>query len=146
MLGVDRLIELRSGADVRARRKHTSLRRSLWFLLSVPALAGATDWPSYGNDPGSSKYAPLDQIHAGNVDKLQIAWIWESPDNAMVRADRKLTPIGFKSTPIKIGDTLYISTSLGHVAALEPGSGKQKWLFDTETYPVSYTDLRAHET
>ncbi len=114
-----------------------SARRWMLALLLTAGLqpsVQATDWPSYGNDPGSTKYAPLDQIHAGNVHRLQVAWVWESPDNAMVRQDRKLTPIGFKSTPIKVGDALYISTSLGHVAALDPRSGAQKWLFDTESY------------
>ena len=28
-------------------------------------------WPAYGGDAGSTKYAPLDQINADNVDQLQ---------------------------------------------------------------------------
>ena len=51
-----------------------------------------------------------------NVAKPEIAWQWQSPDNALVKADPKKTPWGFKSTPLKVGNVLYTSTSLGHVA------------------------------
>ena len=33
-----------------------------------------TDWRHYGANLASSKYAPLDQIHRGNVTDLQIVW------------------------------------------------------------------------
>ncbi len=94
----------------------------------------ASEWPTYGNDAGTSKYAPLDQINASNVAQLKVAWQWESPDNAIVKKDPQLTPWQFKSTPLKIGNTLYISTSLGHVAAIEADTGKSIWVFDTRTY------------
>ncbi|MFB3107241.1 MAG: hypothetical protein ACE1ZA_20285, partial [Pseudomonadales bacterium] len=44
------------------------------------------DWPHYANDQGSSKYARIDQINAKTVRDLQVAWVWESVDNAMVEA------------------------------------------------------------
>ena len=62
------------------------------LILSMAASylhGAATDWPAYGNDLGSSKYADLDQINASNVAKLEIAWQWQSPDNALVKADPK---------------------------------------------------------
>jgi len=100
-----------------------------------PAAASADyDWPHYANDLRSSKYADLSQIDAANVRDLEEAWLWNSPDNAMVEANPELTPISYKSTPIKIGNRLYINTSLGQVAALDAVSGEQIWLFDTHTY------------
>ena len=98
------------------------------FVFS-PAFAADTDWPSYGNDSASTKYAPLEQIHAGNVDQLGVAWTWESPDNALGKF-----PGPFKSTPIKIGDDLFVSTSVGHVVAIDAASGKQRWVFDTGSW------------
>ncbi len=92
------------------------------------------DWPTYANDPGSSKYANLDQINKDTVKNLKISWIWDSPDNAHIKKQSEHVPQGFKSTPIKIGNKLYISTSMGHVAALDAATGKQLWVFDTETY------------
>lgn len=92
------------------------------------------DWPTYGNDAGSSKYAPLAQINADNVNKLKVAWEWASPDNPIAAKDRSLTPWGFKSTPLMVNGILYTSTSLGHVAAIDAQSGESIWTFDTQTY------------
>ena len=100
----------------------------LGFVVA-PATGDDTDWPSYGNDAASTKYAPLAEIHAGNVDQLGVAWSWESPDNAL-----GVFPGPFKSTPIKIGDTLFISTSLGHVAAIDAVTGQERWVFATDSW------------
>jgi quinoprotein glucose dehydrogenase len=32
------------------------------------------EWPTYGGDPGNTRYPPLDQITADNFNKLQVAW------------------------------------------------------------------------
>ena len=88
----------------------------------------------YGNDAGSSKYAAVEQIDASNAADLRVAWQWQSPDNALVKADPKKTPWGFKSTPLKVSNVLYTNTSLGHVAAINATSGETIWLFDTRTY------------
>ncbi len=46
-----------------------------WPAAAI-AQSGATDseWPVYGADSGMTKYSPLDQINAGNVDELEIVW------------------------------------------------------------------------
>ena len=108
----------------------------LLVALITPLVSTAenTDWPNYANDAGSSTFVSLDQIDATNVQKVEVAWSWESPDNQIVKEDRKLTPWGFKSTPIKINKTLYVITSLGHVAAISADDGKTIWTFDTKTY------------
>ena len=94
------------GNSKRKRMRFTLLLVA--FISSLTIAAENTDWPNYANDPGSSKFAALDHISASNVQNLGVAWSWDSPDNLLVKNDRKLTPWGFKSTPIKIGKTLYI--------------------------------------
>lgn len=106
----------------------------LGCLFTNAVHATNTDWPTYANDAGSSKYAHLDQINASNAANLEVAWQWQSADNKLVKADPKKTPWGFKSTPLKIGNVLYTNTSLGHVAAINATTGKTIWLFDTRTY------------
>ena len=32
------------------------------------------EWTSYGADLSNTHYSPLDQINAGNFDKLEVAW------------------------------------------------------------------------
>jgi quinoprotein glucose dehydrogenase len=107
-------------------------------LLGAPALAqnGAAsgDWPTYHGETGATQYVPYDQINASNVASLEVAWSWDSPDNALIAADRKLRTAGFKSTPLEIGGRLYVNTSLGHVAAIDATTGENLWTFDTESY------------
>ncbi|NKC01443.1 MAG: PQQ-binding-like beta-propeller repeat protein [Pseudomonadales bacterium] len=93
-----------------------------------------SDWPNYGNNKGSSKFAPLAQIDGENVSDLVFAWTWATPDNTVVKSQPSLTPWSFKVTPLKVGNRLFTSTSLGFVAALDPVTGKTLWQFDTQTY------------
>jgi quinoprotein glucose dehydrogenase len=37
-----------------------------------------TEWRNYANDLASTRYAPLDQINAGNFDRLEVAWRFPS--------------------------------------------------------------------
>ena len=48
---------------------------SLGKLRAGGAQQGARgEWTRYGGDPGSTKYAPLDQIDKSNISQLRIAW------------------------------------------------------------------------
>jgi len=106
-------------------------------LLAVASAWGDTDqgdWPYYGGTSGSTKYSPLARIDAKNVNSLQPAWTWESPDNALLGTATKERPGSFKATPIMIDGVLYTSTSLNQVAAIEAGTGKTIWTFDPKAY------------
>jgi quinoprotein glucose dehydrogenase len=112
---------------------------ALAWSAPVVAQRGASrsEWPTYGGDAGSTKYAPLDQITRDNVQRLAVAWRWESPDNAIVSAHRgKLPafPASFKSTPIMVNGVLYIKTSLSQAAAIDAATGKALWTFDPEMW------------
>ncbi|MBW2275502.1 MAG: hypothetical protein JRG96_19755, partial [Deltaproteobacteria bacterium] len=56
----------------------------LWGCGSeAPPVApgGATaGWPSYGGDPGGSRYSPLEQITPENVSALEVAWRYRTGD------------------------------------------------------------------
>ena len=96
-------------------------------------MTGSKDWASYGSDLGSSKYTPLDQVTPKNVHKLQIAWQWDSVDNALVE-EQGVLPYGYKVTPIVVDGVMYASTSLGQVVALDAITGQQLWAFDTGSW------------
>ncbi|MGE0695875.1 MAG: pyrroloquinoline quinone-dependent dehydrogenase [Pirellulales bacterium] len=108
------------------------------LALSIAALARAEqkpgEWRHYGGDLGSKKYSPLDQINKENASKLKIAWTWESPDLPLQKDDRRLSSFAFEITPLCVGDTLYTSTSVAQVAAIDAKTGKNKWVFNPETY------------
>ena len=42
------------------------------------------EWPAYTADVRGSKYSPLDQINAGNFNKLEVAWRFKT-DNLGTR-------------------------------------------------------------
>ena len=117
------------------------MQRTISTLLAVVLSAAASaadtqrgEWPYYGGDAGSSKYSPLAQVDAGNVKGLQVAWTWNSPDDALVGAATRERPGYFKPTPIMIDDVLYTSTAFSQVAAIDAGTGATRWVFDPRAY------------
>ncbi|MCI0485983.1 MAG: pyrroloquinoline quinone-dependent dehydrogenase [Blastocatellia bacterium] len=108
-------------------------------LLAAPLSAqkkGAGEWRYYGGDPGSTKYSPLDQINKENVARLKIAWTWDSPDLLLQKENRMLGSLAYEATPLMVGGTLYTSTSLCQVAAIDAETGQTKWVFNPEAYKV----------
>lgn len=97
------------------------------LVWASPALAqyGAVDgeWRAYGGDGGHTQYTGLDQIDAGNVGDLQVAWRWSAENSA----DRPF--YNFESTPIMIGGVLYTTTGASEVAAIDAATGETIWLF-----------------
>ena len=113
----------------------------LFPLWAAPATAqgGATAaaWPTYGGDPGSTKYSPLDQIDGESVTRLRPVWRWDSPDNEIVRTHRRdlpMLPWAFKATPILVDGVLYIKTSMSQAAAIDAATGETLWVFDPGTW------------
>jgi len=114
---------------------------SLFILVSSCLIGstGAQDWPTHDGDPGAMKYSHLDQIHRGNVDKLELAWTWETGEEPISAASvpfagRPIEPGKFQGTPVLVDGTLYIATSYTRVAALDAETGDEKWSFDPRAY------------
>jgi quinoprotein glucose dehydrogenase len=82
------------------------------------------DWPFYGNDAGTTKYAPLDQIHAANVHQLRIAWRWSA------RNFGPTPDVNWQVTPLKIGSTLYFTAGARRDAvAVDAETGETLWMY-----------------
>jgi quinoprotein glucose dehydrogenase len=88
------------------------------------------EWTHYGGNAASHKYSPLDQINKDTVGKLQVAWRWASPDNALVEANPTARPGGYADTPLMVKGVLYTVTSLGQIAAINPATGQSLWVLD----------------
>jgi len=102
-------------------------------VADIPAPPQTLEWRHYGQDPGSSKYSPASQIDKTNVHELVEAWRWDSPSNAIASA-LGLQQNVFSATPIMIDGTLYVSTPLSQVAAIDARSGQTRWVFDPKSY------------
>src|SRR5205823_8016758 len=99
----------------------------LGVFLIASSLAAADDWPVYGGDPGGQRFSTLKEINRENVKSLKVAWTYRTGDAYQPKNSRGTA---FEATPLYVGGTLYLSTPLGRVIALDPVSGKERWSYD----------------
>ena len=106
-------------------------------LFTAAAIVGTTldaQGPERGNPPGEwryiggdawhTRYSPLDQINAGNFEKLEVAWTWRS-DNFGSNVDYI-----FRATPIYVDGLLYtVAGQRRTVAAIDPATGETIWTY-----------------
>ena len=109
-------------------------------FLSVGMLAGAAmaqdslmqleqnaaNWARPGRTPDLNRYSPLDQINAGNVGKLQVAWTFST---GVLR--------GHEGEPLVVGDVMFVHTPFPNIVyALDLNSqGKILWKYEPKQDP-----------
>jgi len=92
--------------------------------MTEPSLADVgADWPAYGGTYSARRYSPLTQINTDNVRRLERAWTFRTGDLPETRW-------GAETTPLKIGDTLYLCTARSRLIALDAATGRERWRFD----------------
>ena len=96
------------------------LQASLPILLL--AAAQGRDWPAYGGDSQGTRYSPLKQINRSNVERLQVAWTYDTADG----------PGDPETQPIEIDGVLYGVTPTHKVVALDAATGRILWRFDSK--------------
>jgi quinoprotein glucose dehydrogenase len=94
----------------------------------APPVPADSDWPTYGHSPFGDRHSPLNQIDTGNVSRLEVAWRFHSGEGAPEFKTR--SPTALEVTPLVFRGTMYLSTPLGRVFALDPVTGAQRWVFD----------------
>ena len=78
------------------------------------------DWRVYGGQPANQHYSSLIQINRRNVNKLKVAWSYDTGEEG-----------GLETSPLIVGRTLYAYTPSQKVIALDAVSGKLRWKFDS---------------
>ena len=98
------------------------------------AMGSSSNWASQAGDYANHRYSDLNQINAGNVAKLQVAW---SMSTGVLR--------GHEGSPLVIGDTMYVHTPFpNNVFAVNLKDQSFKWKYEpkqnTDVIPVMCCD------
>ena len=100
------------------------MNRTVAAISATLALAGGTalwaqsNWASFGQDQGASRYSKLTQINAANVQKLEKAWTFHTGANAQN-----------EMTPLIVDSVMYLSAGNGYYA-VDAVTGTQLWKYD----------------
>ncbi|MDP9200899.1 MAG: PQQ-binding-like beta-propeller repeat protein, partial [Gemmatimonadota bacterium] len=100
------------------------------MVVPTPSAGPDSDWPSYGRTPYGDRHSPLRQITPQNVSTLEVAWRFHTGEGAPAFKTR--APTALEVTPLVFRGTMYLSTPLGRVFALDPTSGARRWVYDPE--------------
>lgn len=79
------------------------------------------DWPTHGFDYAETRFSPLSQISADNVENLGLAWSYN------LGSER-----GVEATPLVVDGVMYVTASWSIVHALDAKTGKKLWTYDPE--------------
>ncbi len=95
----------------------------LGLTMGFASIASAQNWPMYGGDAGNTRYSQSTQINASNVDKLKVQWALQLG-----------TTRSQESTPILVGDTLFVTSSFGpkNTFAVNAKTGEVKWTYQPD--------------
>src|SRR5947209_10528660 len=97
--------------------------RPLYFFTVSSRNEEDGQWPMPAKNYASTRFSGLDEINAGNVQNLKVAWTFSLGVNR-----------GQEAAPIVVGDTMYVVTPYPNILyALDLNKQKQgavKWSFD----------------
>ena len=79
------------------------------------------NWMSQGRTYSEQRFSPLEQINAGNVKDLGLAWNFELSTNR-----------GVETTPIVVDGVMYVTSSWSLVYALNAKTGELLWKYDPQ--------------
>lgn len=95
-----------------------------------PLFSQGAEWPVYGANHHGSRFLPATAIHKDNVHQLEVAWTYRTRESEPEYATERRA--SFQATPIMLDGTLYLSTPLGRVIALDPATGEERWEYDPQ--------------
>ncbi|MGH9311223.1 MAG: pyrroloquinoline quinone-dependent dehydrogenase, partial [Vicinamibacterales bacterium] len=93
---------------------------SLVYAAQAPPKTDYRGWPIYGGSADQIRYSTLTQINRSNVDKLQVAWTYDSKETG-----------GLQSNPIEVDGVVFVVTPKHKIVALDAVTGAEKWKFDS---------------
>ena len=90
-----------------------------------------SNWPGYGRTYSETHASPLNEINAGNVRRLGLAWSMELPNVH-----------NGGTVPLEVDGVLYFTVDQSIVRAVKARTGQLLWSFDPEVGKVASHKLR----
>ena len=118
------------------------IRQTVLFILALFTAVDAQEigWTANGRDVQGTRYLPASEIARDNVGRLEVAWTYRTGEADPRFATRK--PTAFEATPLVVDGTMFVGTPLGRVIALDPATGRERWVFDPKiARDVTYGDF-----
>jgi quinoprotein glucose dehydrogenase len=84
----------------------------------------AADWPMHNRDIHSTRYSPLDEINASNVNRLAVSWSYQLPGGGAGGTIASTTPL--------VVDGLMYFNAGSQLFALDGATGKELWTFQAD--------------
>ncbi|MGH9675434.1 MAG: pyrroloquinoline quinone-dependent dehydrogenase [Bryobacteraceae bacterium] len=94
-------------------------------ILNAPREPG--NWLTYGGDYRSYHYSALDQVNAGNVQRLRAKWIYQMHRPKV------------ETTPIVVDGIMYVTRPPSDVLALDAETGRALWSYEHRISSRVYT-------
>ena len=91
------------------------------LLLSAGKM-GDEEWLMAAGNYGATRYSPLKQVDASNVNRLGLAWYYDTGS----------LPGTLEASPVISDGTLYGTVTWGVVFAVDARTGKEKWRWDPQ--------------
>jgi len=109
------------------------IKSLLVTALLVPTLSVAETLTEYGGT-GGRHFSSAAQITPSNVASLERAWEFRAGElEGLSETQRKMAD--FQGTPLKLpevaGDALVFCSTLQDIIAIDPGTGKERWRYDS---------------
>lgn len=88
---------------------------SLFFFCGCSA---GEQWVEYLGGSGRNQYSPLEQIRRGNVNQLEVAWVYHTGDIGEMQCN-----------PLIVNDRLFGVSAFGRLFSLDAKTGEELWTY-----------------
>lgn len=86
------------------------------------------NWTSPGYNQYNTDYDPQNVINSGNVNQLQVSWVYQVPENPY-NIPGTARSLGIETTPLVVSGYVYFATPYNLVEALNSNTGDVLWQY-----------------
>jgi alcohol dehydrogenase (cytochrome c) len=103
-----------------------AVARDLTAARLADARSEPQNWMTYYGAYDGQRFSPLDQINAGNVKGLRVAWMFQ---NGVIGLVANPATYAFEATPIVVDGVMFLTGYDGYVWALDAATGRLLWQY-----------------